>query len=327
MRILAWGLVIGFLLLALFTIHYGVHTRGRNIFVSVLYIMAFLYTVDVGIYYIINMPPEFLGGRTISSCLYAFGIFSLGLFILCYIGWSRIPKVKPWLHLFYVSTLTSIPNLTFTLNFMQGEALSTLVGAICFLGFIRLCEKKYNLPTLVLLLPLPYYIWTLITATRSFTEFTVNAQSSLEYHFTPMVLAFQILWFTPILFIIPSIRKYGNSLSKAIVIGWMLIIGLFCYQLQFGFNPLLITWHFGNYMATHFLPFQGIFALSGVFVAESLITENGFDPETTITTIDGDLKKFSIKLIYNHIVYLLILGFSFVLFYGNFPYFLHHFKA
>ncbi len=78
-------------------------------------------------------------------------ISSIGLLILLYIGYSRIDKNKPWLHLLYACAATSVPLMTFEMCAVTNDSLALVTGSICILGLIRFAEKKRGYLTYILI--------------------------------------------------------------------------------------------------------------------------------------------------------------------------------
>lgn len=206
---------------------------------------------------------------------------------------------------------------------------------ICILMFIIIVIatiiKERNPKTALpreFFLTIPFYIGSAIVAPHNEMVHTVQLiNPEITRHMAITILAFEILWCMPIFFIFPRIRKFANDLSLVIVAGWMALCLTFIYQMAHGVPFTLITLHFGLFITYHYVPFIGVFALGAVYVSEGLATDNGFDPDTEITTIaEGDIKNYSKRLIYNHLIYFLVIAFAFVLFFGNFPFFMLSFR-
>ncbi len=351
---------------------------------------------------------------------FSMGIYALGLMLACYIGWSRIDKNRPWLHLLYVATICSVPMLSYEFCAVTNDSLTLLTCCTCILGLIRFCEGKRDTLTYVLIalgisaslltkltaallcvimalivlfvtmisersikaslkkeffytLPIyavaiAYYViifnkygsipsLELICSKEYFhdsiyytpeaerTQYTLGGYiayyfnrfflswSGIEsvfrfqktYTYSKASLPYEILWIVPFLFVLPNVRKKANKISLPIIAGWIAIIVTFVYQLKSAYGSYLTRGYLGGFASRYYIPFIPIFALALVFVAQSLLTENGFNTENGETVIRGSIKEYGGKLIYNHLIYLLVLLFSFMLFYGNFPFFLLHF--
>ncbi|SFH94995.1 hypothetical protein SAMN04487830_11418 [Pseudobutyrivibrio sp. OR37] len=82
---------------------------------------------------------------------FSMGIALIGIGIMLYIGYSRLPKQRPWLHLIYAVTVTNIPMLAYELCAVTNDALALVTSAICILGLIRFCEGKRNVGTYMLI--------------------------------------------------------------------------------------------------------------------------------------------------------------------------------
>lgn len=82
---------------------------------------------------------------------FSLGLFAIGLLLLLYIGYSRLDKEKPWLHLFYAVTVTSIPELAYEGCAVTNDTLAIITACITILGLIRFCEKNRNLLTYLLI--------------------------------------------------------------------------------------------------------------------------------------------------------------------------------
>ena len=372
MKVLAWILIAIFIIIVLLTIYFGVNSKGREKFVAAIYILPLIYNVFIGLIFVFTIPGPFLGGNSQAKCFVNLGIAGIGLLICCYIGWSRISRSRPWLHLLYVSALTSIPLLTYQLDTSTPEAVSSLACSVCYFGLIRYRDKKYNFITFALIasgiagslmtklsacvicftmtllmfiataiksrsikkalprefvMTLPIYALALIfSPSLDYITYNSYLQINQSYRYTPILLVFEVMWCVPMLYVFPSVRRHANNQSLPIVSGWMAVIGWFCYELKKGYSASLLTWYFGCYMGMHFIPFEGVFAMSLVYIFRSLLTDNGFDPENDVTTIKGPFKIFCLKLIYNHIIYAIALSCCFIIFYGSYPYFLMHFQ-
>lgn len=367
MQHIASVLIFGYIVLAVITFYFGTHIRGRIIFLNVLYGLCLIYCISVGVFFLKSVPDEVLGGSVATPAL-NMSIYYLAIVGLQYIGWSRINRSRPWLHLLYLATITGLPLFTYIFTIQNKEAMAALSSVVCFFGLIRYCERRRGLFTFIILaagmvgnilskpssaticcimlfiilvstiikernlktaLPkeffftLPAYVCAFIFAPDNKMVRTMELLNpEVQKHMAISILAFEILWCMPILFIIPTVRKFAKDLSLLVVAGWMAICIAFIYQTSPGIELEMVTVHFGLFIAMHYVPFIGIFGLAAAFVAEGLIAENGFDPDTEVTTIPGDIKTYSRRLLYNHLIYFLVLGFAFVLFFGNFPFFL-----
>ena len=82
---------------------------------------------------------------------FSMGIYTIGLILLLYIGWSRINREKPWLHLLYATAATSIPMIGYELCGVTNDALTLITASLCILGLIRFCEGKRNYLTYALI--------------------------------------------------------------------------------------------------------------------------------------------------------------------------------
>lgn len=80
----------------------------------------------------------------------SFCIGLLGVALLFYIGYSRIPKI-PLLHLLYGLIIISPPNLIYVLSGLNNDGLSLLTVSIFILGIIRFLEGRYLFSTYALI--------------------------------------------------------------------------------------------------------------------------------------------------------------------------------
>ena len=64
--------------------------------------------------------------------------------------------------------------------------------------------------------------------------------------------------------------------------------------------------------------------MGAVFVFQSAQVDSDFDGDTETLTVT-DIRTMTNKILYNNLIYLIALGYAFLLFYGNFPFFLMHF--
>ena len=78
-------------------------------------------------------------------------ISAIGLAIILYIGYSRLPSSKPWLHLIYAVASTSVPMLSFELCAVTNDALCLVTTSLCILGLVRFCEERRNVLTYILI--------------------------------------------------------------------------------------------------------------------------------------------------------------------------------
>ena len=81
---------------------------------------------------------------------FSLGISIIGLLLFFYIGYSRLSKDMPWVHLVYAMTVSSIPMLSYELCAVTNDALTLTTAALCILGLIRFSEGKRNILTYVL---------------------------------------------------------------------------------------------------------------------------------------------------------------------------------
>ncbi len=347
-------------------------------------------------------------------------IYSLGLALAGYIGWSRIDRNRPWLHLLYVATIASVPMLSFEFCAVTNDSLTVLTCCTCILGLIRFCEKRRNTLTYFLIaigisaslltkltaallcilmalivlfatmisersikdsikkeffytlpiyaIAIAYYVIVfnkygsipsleLICSKEYFKDsifFTPEAErtpytfggyityylnrfflswSGIEslyrfqktYVFSKSSLPYMLLWIAPFMFILPHVRAKAQKLSLPIIAGWIAILVTFAYQLKSAYGTYLTRGYLGGFASRYYIPFIPIFGLAIVFLAQSLLTDNGFNAEKGETTIRGSIKEYGFRLIYNHFIYLFVLVLTFMLFYGNLPFFLFHF--
>lgn len=145
------------------------------------------------------------------------------------------------------------------------------------------------------------------------------------YTYSLSAIPYELLWVIPVLTFVPYVRKKAGTLSLPIQAGWIACVLTFLYQFRSAWRAYLGRGYLGGFASRYYIPFMVIFALALVYVFSSLLTDNGFDEETEITTIKSDLKTFSLKLIYNQIIYAIGFAYAFALYYGNLPFFLLHF--
>lgn len=367
MQHLALVLVFSFIVLAITTFYFGTHINGCQMFINVLYGISLLYSIFVSVLFISHIPADLLQ-VPLSEAYFNMTIYLSGLIIMQYMGWSRITKSRPWLHLLYLASLTGFPLITYTLSVQRNEALAAFASAIVFLRLARYCEGKRDIITFIFLaigisgtiltkptsaimcismlliilvatfikerslsttLPKEFFITLPIYGLSFYLAPSNELQHSVELvnaelveHMAITILAFEILWCVPVLFIFPTVRRFAKSLSLHIVAGWMAVCIAFIYQMTRGVDLDLVTLHFGLFIAGHYIPFVGVFGFAAVYVSEGLMAENGFNPDNVETTIDSDLGTYSRRLIYNQLIYFMVLAFSFVLFFSNFPFFL-----
>lgn len=237
--------------------------------------------------------------------------------LLCLIRYCE--KKRDFITMFFLAI-----SISGTIYTKPTSALICVITLIIVL--ISTLIKEHSLKTTLpseFLLTLPIYAISFIRAPHCDMMHTAELMTpEVTEQMSIVILAYEILWCMPVLFIIPIIRKMAGQLSQFIVAGWMAICITFIYQMTRGVEMSFVIIHFGVFIAMHYIPFVGIFGLATAFVSEGLIAENGFDPDTEITTISGDISSFGRRLLYNNLVYMVILGFAFMLFFGNFPFYL-----
>ena len=347
----------------------------------------------------------------------------IGVAIMLYIGYSRLSKDRPWLHLLYAITITSIPMLSYELCAVTNDALALVTGAICILGLIRFCEEKRGLGTYMLiaagisaslltklttamlcifmalivlivtmikerslkslfakefLLSIPvyaiaviYYVLIynrygtihpsleLITSKEYFentiyyvaeskrASYTFNeylsyyferfflSWSGIEsihrfmktYTYSLTAIPFELLWIIPVLLFTPLVNKKAGSLSLPLQAGWIACVLTFIYQLKSAYGTYLTRGYLGGFASRYYLPFLPVLALALGTILVSLLVDNGFNAETAEIAVSGSLANFGKRMFYNLLIYAIGLGYAFMLFYGNFPFFLLHFAA
>lgn len=352
---------------------------------------------------------------------FSLGIYTLGLILLLYIGWSRLSKTKPWQHLLFISVAVNIPMMGFEFCAVTNDALVLLTSCTCILGLIRFCEEKRNFGTYLLIalgisgslltkltaamlcivmalvvlivtmikersivkslslkfvytipiyvIALSYYVimynrYGAITpsleliCSKEYFENTIYyvaenertimtwgeyigyffnrfflSWSGIEsvyrfmktYTYSLTAIPYEILWVLPVLFVIPRVRKQAGKLSLPIIAGYVGIVVTFIYQLKSAYGSYLTRGYMGGFASRYYIPFIGIFALAVVFILDSILIDNGFNAETEETVIKTSIGTFTKNLLFNQLVYVISLAFSFLMFYGNLPFFVIHF--
>ena len=79
----------------------------------------------------------------------AFGLLALA--IAFYIGYTRITKKQPALHLLYSAIITSVPMFLYNLCGVNNDTFALLGCVLFFLGILRVCEEKRNYATYFLI--------------------------------------------------------------------------------------------------------------------------------------------------------------------------------
>ncbi len=365
MQHLGLVLILCFIALAIITFYFGIHIKGRLTYINVLYVVSLIYSIFVSALFISHTSDLQV---SLPEAYFNMSIYLLGLIVMQYMGWSRITKLRPWLHLLYLASLTGFPLITYTLSIQRTESIAAFSSTIVFLSLARYCEGKRDILTFILLaigisgtimtkptsaimcvsmfliilistiikeqsvksaipkqfiVSLPIYILAVYFAPHHTLQHSVELlNAELVEHMTITIVAFEILWCVPVLFIFPSVRKFAKSLALHTVAGWMAVCIAFIYQMANGIGIHLVTLHFGLFIAGHYIPFIAVFSFAAVNVSEGLITETGFNPENGEITIKYDLATYGRRLIYNQLIYLIVLSFSFVLFFSNFPFYL-----
>ena len=83
--------------------------------------------------------------------VFSFGIGMIGMLILFYIGYTRINKKIPCLHMFYISAIIGVPMSIFNITGVNNDTLTLVACSLWFLGMIRFTEGKKNLFTYLLI--------------------------------------------------------------------------------------------------------------------------------------------------------------------------------
>ena len=147
---------------------------------------------------------------------------------------------------------------------------------------------------------------------RFFTTWTSICGTSLIMTKTPVfgrvALALELTWLFPIFIAIPAIYRRAKRLALPIFAGWVACVLTALYQFRSAFHAYCDRGYLGGNQARYYIPFLICFALALSFILESLLQSE-------------DTKRGRIV---NNIVQLVALGYSFMLFYGNFPYYLLH---
>jgi len=75
----------------------------------------------------------------------------IAILLILYIGYSRISKEKPYLHLFYATAILCIPMMVYHVSGVNNDTLSLLGCTIYFLGALRFTEDKRDYKTFFLI--------------------------------------------------------------------------------------------------------------------------------------------------------------------------------
>jgi len=73
------------------------------------------------------------------------------LVLMSYIGYTRLKKTYPIVHLLYATVMVSIPMLTYVAAGVNNDTLTFLTVTVVFWGLIRYCEKKRDVGTYLLI--------------------------------------------------------------------------------------------------------------------------------------------------------------------------------
>jgi len=157
--------------------------------------------------------------------------------------------------------------------------------------------------------------WSGIEAARSFMKLTPFSKATLPC---------ELLWIFPVLLVIPRARQKAGRLSLPVFAGWVSCVITFAIQMKSAYGTYLTRGYMGGFQSRYYLPFLFAFGMGAVFVFQSALVDSGFDEDTEITTVK-DISSWARSTLNNNLVYLMALGYIFLLFYGNFPFFLMHF--
>lgn len=111
------------------------------------------------LYYLTMMlcnPIEVIGDNLFLVHITRLRLFSAGfglvaIAIAFYIGYTRITKKQPALHLLYGAVITSVPMFLFNLSGVNNDTFSLLGCVLFFLGILRICEEKRNVASYILI--------------------------------------------------------------------------------------------------------------------------------------------------------------------------------
>ena len=142
--------------------------------------------------------------------------------------------------------------------------------------------------------------------------------------FSKATLPSELLWIFPVLLMIPRARKLSGHMSLPVFSGWISCLITFLIQIKSAYGSYLSRGYLGGFQSRYYLPFLFAFGMGAVFVFQSAQVDSDFDGDTETLTVT-DIRTMTNKILYNNLIYLIALGYAFLLFYGNFPFFLMHF--
>ncbi|MBU3874731.1 glycosyltransferase family 39 protein [Faecalicatena sp. AGMB00832] len=168
----------------------------------------------------------------------ALGVLAVG--ICFYLGYTRIKRRIPYIHLLYAMGIISVPFVTYGFSGVNNDTLSFLGVAIAFWGILRFEEKKRNMVSYLLL-----SIGMLFVV---FSKLTAGIVLGLAY----------IIYIIYICIHEKSINSVFNR-SCIVVIPFIIVIAsyfLFIYYKYGGFQPSLEHLNPSEYAASNFyVPF------------------------------------------------------------------------
>lgn len=82
--------------------------------------------------------------------LISFLIGMIGIGIIFYIGFTRIPK-NPILHILFALAVVSPPNILYSISGVSNDSLALFSVSVFLIGAVRFVERKYNLTTYLII--------------------------------------------------------------------------------------------------------------------------------------------------------------------------------
>ncbi len=155
--------------------------------------------------------------------------------------------------------------------------------------------------------------WSGIEAATRYTKIDCFNKASLPAN---------LLWIIPVFAVLPFIYKKCKNQGRVILSTWIACIVTFAYQYKSAYGTFLTRGYRGGFQSRYYLPFMFVFAFGTTFVIQALssLSKSG-QGEITI----ADIKACKLPVIARILVVAVGVGFAFLLFHANLPFFLKHF--
>lgn len=155
--------------------------------------------------------------------------------------------------------------------------------------------------------------WSGIEAASRYTKINCFTKASLPAN---------LLWIIPVFVVFPFIYRKCKAKSRVILASWIACGFTFLYQFKSAYGTFLTRGYRGGFQSRYYLPFMFLFAFGTTFIIQALSSQDVEENEAfTQAHIKARNKAGLVKIL----IVALGLGFAFLLFYANLPFFIKHF--